>query len=70
MKLKTAIRKAISENSKFQVVKVWDVDISEDYQHEGNLYKTMIIEVQVKRKPHEHPTKKQHQTGAGRTINH
>lgn len=50
MALKSAIKKAIDSNTyNYKAVKVWDINISDDYQYEGNTYKTLIIEVQIKK---------------------
>ena len=49
MKLKSAIKKAINENSNFKAVKVWDISTIEDYQTDRAEYRTLMIEVQVRK---------------------
>jgi hypothetical protein len=50
MALKTAIRKAITDNSKYSAVKFLHVSFLSSYMEDELGYKTMIIEVQVKKK--------------------
>jgi len=50
MRLKSAIRKAITDNSKYRAVKVWNISYTSSYEEYAQGYKTMTIEIQVKKK--------------------
>ena len=47
MGIKSAIRKAITENTKYNAKKVWSIDVSDGW-YEGEYY--MIIEVGLTKK--------------------